>query len=189
MQKSSWSSITNSGMARLLSTAAWALVIAAAAAVALSDRAPELAATAAQGPSPPAEMQQVALTAQFVFVDPSARPLLTPAEGDPFHLQPPPAAPVPPTPTAPIPTPVVQLQPPPPQLGLQFAGRMVAPDGSSLLFAMTGNGETVQLTPGRVLPNGYQVKAVTPSHVEFARAGSDATARLDIPPLPPREIR
>lgn len=54
---------------------------------------------------------------------------------------------------------------------------------------MPVRGETVQLTPDRALPNGYQVKAVTPSHVEFARTGSDETVRLDIPALPAREIR
>lgn len=179
-------------MARLLSTAAWSIAVGAAAAVAWSERARETPpAGAAAAPQQVAAVQPAAALAMPLEAPPvPQRPILVPAEGDPFQLQPP-TAPV--APPVPVPAQAAAMQPPPPPapppLALQFAGRMVAPDGSPMIFAMTGNGETVQLTPGQTLPNGYQVKAIAPTHVELAYGDGSEAVRLEIPPPPAREIR
>ena len=117
------------------------------------------------------------------------RPMLAPAMRDAFAAvapPPPPAAPPPP------PSAKKSEEPPPPPappaLNLRFAGRMLAPDGSQVVFATLGN-ETVTLAAGTSLANGYRVEKIGDTAVEFMYPPLSARARLDIPSAPAFEIR
>jgi hypothetical protein len=115
------------------------------------------------------------------------RPMLEPAGRDPFA---PPAPPAPPpiaaaskaTPPSPPPAPQA------PPLNLAFAGTMVDPDGKRIVFAAIG-AETVTLTAGLVLPNGYQVQSIGGTQVELVFPPLGTRATMNIPAAPSFEVR
>lgn len=128
---------------------------------------------------------------------------LEPASGDPFTQPqavavPPPAKRI--AAPAPLPQPVLQpvtqqLAPTPPAqtplappLGLTYIGRMTSPDGNQLVFATMGDA-SVTLSPGLLLPNGYQVTSITERAVQLLYPPLRVTAQLDLPALPRHEIR
>lgn len=120
----------------------------------------------------------------------AARPLLQSVVGrDPFSVTPPPdrassvqatAAP------SPAPQPVVPQGPPP--LNLTFVGRVQAPTGALNILASQG-AETFALTPGLVLPSGYQVIAVDSSAVKLTHPLSSEPFTFALPAPPQQEIQ
>jgi hypothetical protein len=97
-------------------------------------------------------------------------------------------------PTPVVQTPVTPVIPEPaapplaPPLDLRFAGRMMTPDGRTLVLAQVG--ETAYfLNPGLVLPNGYQVTGITEQAVQLLYPPLKVTAQLDLPVPPANEIR
>lgn len=119
----------------------------------------------------------------------SERRILAPAARDAFAAFAPPPPPAPP----PAPAAAKQGEPPPPPpaapiLNLRFAGRMLAPDGSQIIFATLGN-DTVMLAAGASLSNGYRVEKVSATGVELVYPPLSTRARLDIPAAPAFEVR
>ena len=113
---------------------------------------------------------------------------LSEAARDPFAIATPAAAE--PKQVAP-PSPQVTVAPPPPTpppLNVTYVGRMRAPDGKVMVFGVQGN-QTISLSPGIQLPNGYRVTEVSESEVKFEYQPLQTTAQLPIPPAPPLEIR
>lgn len=92
----------------------------------------------------------------------------------------------------PIPLPPRQIiaapAPSAPQLEMVFAGRMTSPDGHETIFVRQG-AQTLSLTEGEILPNGYRVRAITQDAVEFDYPALKITARLELPSVPKQEIR
>jgi hypothetical protein len=112
------------------------------------------------------------------------RPALDAASRDPFAIV---AAPAPVV-IAPKPVQVAPPPPSPPPLNLQFTGRMVAPDGSQVIFAAMGD-TPLTLSVGQTLPNGYRVNAIHERSVELSYLPMNFTTRLDLPAPPTYEIR
>ena len=114
---------------------------------------------------------------------------LDPASGDPFALLPAPSPPVakaaPPPAAVAIASPVA---PTPPPLNLRFAGRVVSPDGTTIIYAAFGE-TSLQLRTGQFLPNGYRIDAITDRAVELSFPSMGTTARLDLPDPPKYETR
>ena len=120
----------------------------------------------------------------------TARARLERAERDPFAA----ALPPPVVDTRPSqPTPAVVSTPPPvpqaPPLSLQFAGRVVGPDGQQTIYVSQNAGPSQTISIGQTLSNGYQVEAISQSAIELRYAPLNTTARLDLPPPPRHEIR
>jgi hypothetical protein len=95
------------------------------------------------------------------------------------------AAPPPPILNA-LPSAVVAPSPPP--LNLRFMGQMTAPNGDRLVYAASGE-NTVLLTQGQKLPNGYQVTSISERQVNFTYAPLGYTTQLSLPEAPRYEIR
>jgi hypothetical protein len=137
----------------------------------------------------PAQAQLLALPEQLV------RDTLEPAARDPFAYEAPPAPklnqvvkklppakPVEPMPVMAAPVPMA------PSLDLRYTGRMVAPDGTVLVFATLAE-SPLTLVTGMSLPNGYRVERINDRAVEFSFPALGTTARLDLPEPPKYEIR
>jgi hypothetical protein len=149
---------------------------------------PKPDALAVPTPSPDAAAPTAFLQAPASPSAPTTRVVLAPALRNAFAIV---APPPPPAPPAPPPVKVVEAPPPPPApppLNLRYAGRMTAPDGTPVVFALYGN-ESVVLTPGLALANGYRVERVTDAAVELLYPPLGATARLDVPAAPTFEVR
>ncbi len=129
-----------------------------------------------------------------------SRPALETALRDPFRAiaaalpvthgpQPPSIAAVaaPALPPAPPPS-VPPLPPAPPAPGLAFAGRMVTPDGRTVVMASLGN-DTLTLRTGQQLPNGFRVDAIDADEVLLSHPALAQPARLAIPPAPRLQTR
>lgn len=118
------------------------------------------------------------------------RPLLQPALRDPFAAAPTavalPAAPPAPSPLA-LP-PVLPAAPVPPAHGLSVAGRMVAPDGSTVVLVLSAEGSLL-LRTGQVLANGYQVESIDAQAVHLRYPPLGTQARLELPAPPRFETR
>lgn len=149
---------------------------------------PSAAAPAAVKPRPAA----VAATTAGATRLPSAlhRPVLQPALRDPFAATPTvvgmatlPAAPPPPPPP-----PALPAAPAPPALDLSFAGRMVAPDGSTAVLVLSGEGSLL-LRAGEVLSNGYRVESIDAQAVHLSYPPLGTQARLALPAPPRFETR
>ena len=85
--------------------------------------------------------------------------------------------------------PPVQIQvPTAPPLNLVYLGRMTAPDGRQILFAKSEQTET-ELSVGKLLPNGYQVRVIRDSFVELEHLATHTLARLELPAAPRYETR
>ena len=161
--------------------------------VKLSERSAALLATAQPGSlgRHVANLQDMPLP--IAAVGSLDRPMLEPADSDPFGLvvvtkpalpvvptsiaaaMPTLAAPIPPTPTA-------------PPLNMGFAGRMTAPDGTQIVYVAFGE-TSLAITAGQTLPNGYRVEAINPRAVELRYPPLNTTARLDLPAPPKYETR
>ena len=113
-----------------------------------------------------------------------SRNQLEPALRDPFSGVQPVQEPAPPPPRQII----VPPAPSAPLLELVFAGRMTSPDGRETIFVKQG-AQTLSLTEGETLPNGYRVRAITQDAVEFDYPALKATAKLELPSVPKQEIR
>jgi hypothetical protein len=116
--------------------------------------------------------------------------MLEQAKRNPFVATVPPvvkpkAVPVPPPPVV---QPIVAAQPMAPLLNLSFVGRVLEADGQRAIFANFNN-ETLRLTPGQVLPNGFRVDAINDDAVELTYPPLNTTARFELPKPPPFEIR
>lgn len=113
------------------------------------------------------------------------RPLLTPADRDPFVMLPPPA-PVLPKQVKPV---VVAPPPPqPPPTNLSFAGRITMPDGHEVIYMAYGD-VSLPISVGQTLPNGYRVDAITAKAVELSYPPLNTSTRLELPEPPKYEIR
>ncbi len=116
-----------------------------------------------------------------------SRPLLLPADGNPFPVQGasrPTAEPVPVT--EPLPAP-----PPPPEapdLAVEIVGRMTTVDGKEEVYALH-QGQPLKLVTGQILPNGYVVKRMAPDAIEFEYPSMNAMRRVELPPTPKFEVR
>jgi hypothetical protein len=130
------------------------------------------------------------------------RPVLELADRDPFGLgvlpkpatslvQVPtaPAVPTAPTvaPTMPVAAPL-PAAPNGPPVNMVFAGRMTAPDGTLNVYVVFGE-NTLAITAGQILPNGYRVDAISARAVELRYPQLNTTTRLDLPELPKFETR
>ena len=119
------------------------------------------------------------------------RPMLEPAARDPFvmEVQAPVVSPKPPAPLPPPPVvmaaPVTPSMPP---LSLRFAGRMRTPEGEDVVYMADGD-NSLAITVGQSLPNGYRVEAITAKAVELRYLPSNVTTRLELPEPPKYEIR
>lgn len=116
-----------------------------------------------------------------------ARNPLEPALRDPF-ASPRPLAPL--RATVQAPPPVLQTAAPSPpaaapplEPGLAFTGRMVTPDGRTVIIASLG-ADTLTLRPGQQLPNGFRVDAIATDAVLLSHPALAQPARLAIPPAP-----
>ncbi len=122
-----------------------------------------------------------------------SRPVLDPAERDPFGMAMPKPAVV--AVQAPVAAPAQVVAPPitppaptPPPVNMSFAGRMTAPDGSQIVYVAFGD-ISLAITTGQDLPNGYRVEAITARSVELRYPPLNSTARLDLPEPPKYETR
>ncbi|MBN9409211.1 MAG: hypothetical protein J0H69_08685 [Burkholderiales bacterium] len=161
----------------------YGLVVAAGLVVWWQVRSPRVPTSPASAPATRSPTLGVPMTAPVVA---GARPLLTPAERDPFAAAAPPAVAVPAAPVVvPAPAPVVVAVPSP---NLVFQGQVTAPDGQRLVFASL-NEVTLQLKEGQALPNGYVVKAISADAVELSHPPTNTSARLELPAAPSYEVR
>lgn len=112
--------------------------------------------------------------------DALSRSPLEPALRDPFA----PEAPPPVVVAKPPPAPPVQIAPPPPPepppLNMTYAGRMTAPNGSLVVYVSIGD-NSIALSPGQSLPNGYRVEAIKERAIELSYPALNRTARLELP--------
>lgn len=116
-----------------------------------------------------------------------SRPLLLPADGNPFSAQ----VGTPPEPVAvpdAEPAPVFVPKPEAPDLAVEVVGRMTTVDGKEMVYALH-QGQTLELAAGQVLPNGYVVKRMAPDAIEFEYPSMNALRRIELPPTPKFEIR
>ena len=120
------------------------------------------------------------------------RPMLEPAERDPFGLVAP--KPMALVVRAPIAAPVQVVAAPlapaptPPPVNMSFAGRMTAPDGTQIVYVAYGD-ISLAITTGQNVPNGYRVESVNARSVELRYPPLNTTARLDLPAPPKYETR
>lgn len=94
-------------------------------------------------------------------------------------------------PPAAPPAPSVVVEPPTPTappLNLRYVGRMSGPEGSVVVFAQL-DAQALLLRPGMELANGYRIERITEQAVELLYPPLNATARMDLPPLPAFEVR
>jgi hypothetical protein len=99
------------------------------------------------------------------------------------------ASPMPMPMPMPMPSPAISPTPPAaPEPGLTFAGRMVTPDGATLVLASLGN-DTFTLRTGQQLANGYRVDAIDAESVLLSHPALNQPARLAIPPAPRLQTR
>lgn len=116
------------------------------------------------------------------------RTTLSPAVDDPFSS----AAPAPVLIAKPVeaPPPPPPAPPPPavPTLNLQFIGRVSEADGKETIYMAYGD-NTLTISEGQSLPNGYKVDAVTPKYVRLSHPQLDNPVLLDLPPPPAFQIR
>jgi hypothetical protein len=75
-----------------------------------------------------------------------------------------------------------------PPVNMVFAGRMTAPDGTLNVYVVFGE-NTLAITAGQILPNGYRVDAISARAVELRYPQLNTTTRLDLPELPKFETR
>ena len=115
------------------------------------------------------------------------RPVLMPAQRDPFALLAAPvSAPIVKPPAAlPIAEPVAPSAPP---HNLSFAGRVTNPDGHELVYVSSGD-TSLAIFPGQVLSNGYRVEAITKQAIELSYPALNTSSRIELPALPKYEIR
>lgn len=120
------------------------------------------------------------------------RPLLQPALRDPFSAVPTvaalPAAPPPPPPPLSLPPILPTAAPMPPAHGLSVAGRMVAPDGSTVVLVLSAEGSLL-LRSGQVLASGYRVESIDTQAVHLSYPPLGTQARLELPAPPRFETR
>ena len=128
----------------------------------------------------------------WVALDTLGRPMLEPAERDPFGLVVP--KPVVPVVQAPIALPIqllaapIAAAPTPPPINMSFAGRMTAPDGMQVVYVAFGE-VSLAITTGQNLPNGYRVESINARSVELRYPPLNTTARLELPEPPKYETR
>jgi hypothetical protein len=91
-------------------------------------------------------------------------------------------------PPPPVAQPTVAAKPMAPLVNLSFVGRVIEADGQRAIFANFNN-ETLRLTVGQILPNGFRVDAINDEAVELNYPPLNTTARFDLPKPPPFEIR
>jgi hypothetical protein len=91
-------------------------------------------------------------------------------------------------PPPPVIQPIVAAQPMAPLLNLSFVGRVIEADGQRAIFANFNN-ETLRLTAGQILPNGFRIDAINDDAVELTYPPLNTTARFELPKPPPFEIR
>lgn len=84
--------------------------------------------------------------------------------------------------------PLTAPAPSPPALNLRFIGQSISPEDERLVYAQLGQ-ETVLLTKGAKLTNGYQVVDVQPKRVILLYAPLNYTTQLMLPDPPKYEIR
>lgn len=166
-----------------------ALIYALVGAVALigwmGSRAPEPAATGANNRGIPTVVSSAASSQTRALPAQLERPLLVPADRNPF------AATVVPLPAVAAPKKIPAATPPAPSapaLNLKFTGKMTAPDGTQLVFVAFGE-TPMSLSPGQVLPNGYKVLAINDRSIELNYLPLNFSTRFDLPEPPRHEIR
>lgn len=129
---------------------------------------------------------------QLISLDKLGRPVLEPADRDPFGLVVP--KPVVPVVQAPIALPIqllaapIAAAPTPPPINMSFAGRMTAPDGMQVVYVAFGE-VSLAITTGQNLPNGYRVESINARSVELRYPPLNTTARLELPEPPKYETR
>ena len=87
-------------------------------------------------------------------------------------------------PPPPPPPPVVSVPP----LNLLFIGRVTQPSGKELVYLAHGD-NTLLVTEGQRLPNGYKVDAVTQTSVRFSHPQLENPVLMELPAPPTIQIR
>ena len=87
-------------------------------------------------------------------------------------------------PPPPPPPPVVSVPP----LNLLFIGRVTQPNGKESVYLAHGD-NTLLITEGQRLPNGYKVEAVTQTSVRFSHPQLENPVLLELPAPPTIQIR
>jgi len=147
--------------------------------------APEPAATGTNNRAIPTVVASAASSQRLALPAQLERPLLVPADRNPF------AATVVPLPIIAAPKKITATTPPAPSapaLNLKFTGKMTAPDGTQLVFVAFGE-TPMSLSPGQILPNGYKVLAINDRSIELNYLPLNFSTRFDLPEPPRHEIR
>jgi len=109
---------------------------------------------------------------------------LEPAKRDIFQPVLPPA---PPPPPAPKPVPVVAPPPPAPMappMNYRFFGRMLTPEGASIVYLVKGTGVPIEVAVDQRLDDGYVVESITDQAVQLVYPPLGQRATIGIAPPP-----
>ncbi|QHE86657.1 hypothetical protein [Hydrogenophaga sp. BPS33] len=117
------------------------------------------------------------------------RAALTLAPRDPFQLPVPLPRSAPPAVVVAAPVVVAPIVPHEPTPSLRFAGRMLAPDGRTVVLAQWADGTPARLEAGKDVGKGFRVERMSKQSVTLLNPQTQGMVQLSLPAMPRFETR